>query len=481
MNAERLVVLLLALLAACTGEPPPPSDATVLTGVSVIDVRTGTIADDQTIVIRDGRIDYVGDPPPARELAGATVHEHTGRYVMPGLWDMHVHLRNGPDSDLADENEIWLRQYLGFGVTAVRDAGGDLPEQVRSWRDGIERGEQWGPRIFTSLQKLEGPTGGWEGSIRLTSLADVVPAIDLLTESGADFIKLYDASIAADVYLAAVAEAQRRGLKTAGHLPLTVMFEAAIEAGLDSVEHESYLAKAASTEEAAIAAEIEKKFGRDEAYSFYAMLARLQASASPERLEQVLDTMIRHGAALTPTLHIGHVLDTMTDPSAYEQDPQLAQVPPGLRETFQLRVNSLVRRTPELVARDLDIMARNRAFVQTAADRGVTILAGSDTGAVNSYVYPGDSLHRELAELVEVGLTPLQALQGATLDAAAWLERADDFGTVEVGRIADLLVLEANPLLNIGNTRSIVAVLQEGRYLDSDTLADLRTLPTTAR
>lgn len=191
-------------------------------------------------------------------------------------------------------------------------------------------------------------------------------------------------------------------------------------------------------------------------------------------------SMIRHGAALTPTLYLGRLLDTMTDASAHRQDPQLAQVPPGLKATFQLRVQPLVERSREILARDLDIMARNRAYVKTAADLGVTILAGSDTGAVNSYLYPGDSLHRELAELVDVGLTPLQVLQGATLHAAAWLDRSGDFGTVETGKVADLLILDGNPLLEIGNTRSLVAVIQDGRYLDRETLAELRTLPSSS-
>jgi len=477
MTVRLTALLLTALLAACTHPAPPPPAGMVLTGLSVINVRTGAITDGQTLVVRGNRIDYIGDPLPARDLAGATVVDHTGHYVVPGLWDMHVHLRNGPDTDLADENALWMRQYLGFGVTTVREMGGDLPEQVSAWRSAIARGEIPGPRLFTALRKLDGPTGGWAGSIRLSAIDDVVPAIDQLTRSGADFIKLYDGSIAGDVYLAAVAEAERRGLKTAGHLPLNVMFEAAIDAGLDSVEHELYLAKAASTAEGAIAEEIGEKIGRNESFSLYATLARLQASASPAKLEHAFDTMIRHGAALTPTLYVGRVLDTMTDPLAHEQDKQLDQVPAGLRATFQLRVQPLVSRRPEMVARDLDIMSRNRAFVKAAAYQGVTILAGSDTGAVNSYLYPGDSLHRELSELVDAGLTPLQALQGATLKAASWFDRSGDLGTVERGKLADLLILDANPLLDIGNTRAIVAVVQDGRYLDQQALIRLRRLP----
>lgn len=468
---------LLTLSQSAYPENAATTDLILLTGLSVVDVRTGTVIEEQTLTLRGDRIEALGDPLPPSVLAGATVYDHSGHYVIPGLTDMHVHFRNGPDSDLAEENALWLRQYPGFGVTAVRDAGGDLPDQVLSWRDAIERGDQAGPRIFTSLRKLDGPTGGWEGSIRLASPADAVPAIDELESAGADFIKLYDGSIAGDVYLAAIAESELRGLKTAGHLPLNVMFDDAIAAGLDSVEHELFLAKAASGEEAAIAADMAARVASGADYSYYAELARLQESPSGEKLDASLDLMIRRGTAMTPTLYIGRVLDTMTDASIHESDPRLAEVPSGLRATFQLRVQRLVGRSSDVLERDLEIMAKNRELVKAAADRGVIILAGSDTGAVNSYLYPGDSLHRELAELVAAGLTPLQALQGATLHAAAWLNRSHDFGTIEPGKLADLVILDSNPLDDITNTRSIVAVLQSGRYLDQNALARLRVLP----
>jgi len=472
-----IAVLLLLILAACTDKSETVSEVIALTGVSVIDVRTGTVFDEQTIIIRDDRIDYIGSMPTARSLREAKVYDHAGRYVLPGLWDMHVHMRNGLGLDLIEENAQWLRQYTSFGITAVRDAGGDLSEHVLVWRAETANGTRVGPRIFTALQKLDGPKIGWEGSIPLTSLEDVVPAIDSLEQAGVDFVKLYDSGIASEVYLAAIAEAERRGLKSAGHLPMTVMFEEAIAAGLDSVEHDFYLSKAASSQELAIALEVKEMIANQQEFSFYALLARLQETGNSEKFNTVLDAMIQRGAALTPTLHIGRVLDTMSDPSIYSDDPQLAQVPSGIRSTFQLRVEGLISRSTETIERDTEILMRNRALVKAAADRGVIILAGSDTGAVNSYLYPGDSLHHELSELVDSGLTPLQALQGATVDAAEWLDQSEDFGTVEIGKKADLLILERNPLTDIKNSRSLVAVHQAGKYFDSNMLDQLRTLP----
>jgi len=462
------------MICACGGSPPDSSLA--LTGVAVVDLRSGSIAEDQTVVVRGERIVYVGAAPPADTMADAVIHDHAGDFVIPGLWDMHVHFRNSFEQGLAEENTEWLSQYLGFGVTAVRDAGGDLPEAVLEWRQQIETGERRGPRIFTSLRKLDGAASdfSWPGSIEITSADDIGPALDRLVAAGADFVKLYDGSIDGDLYLQAIAETERRGLRSAGHMPLTIRFEDAIAAGLDSVEHEIYLSKAVSADEQQIAEKIALAVDSGDDWSFSGALAELQAAADPEKLARALDLMIERGAALTPTLHIGAVLDGMTDPADYENDPRLAEVTPGIRDSFSLRLEALLARSEEELARDLAVSRTNRSYVKIAADRGVTILAGSDTGAVNSFMYPGDSLHHELEALVTVGLAPLQALQAATFHAAAWLGEEDHYGTVEAGKVADLVILQASPLADITNTRRIAAVVQSGEYLGPDILAALK-------
>ena len=160
--------------------------------VTVIDVRTGEVRPDETIVVRHGVIESVGPAAAADLPSGTLVVEERGRYAIPGLWDMHVHMRGGPALEAA--NERWLRQYLGFGVTAVRDAGGDSPDAVLRWKRAVARGQIYGPRIFTSLRKIDGPEGAWAGSIPVASSSDVPRALDELTAAGADFIKVYDGS-----------------------------------------------------------------------------------------------------------------------------------------------------------------------------------------------------------------------------------------------------------------------------------------------
>jgi hypothetical protein len=172
-----MATLLAFLCLAACGPDATVAPGLALTNVAVINVETGDIAPGQTIIIRGDRIEYVGDAPPSGTMAATTVVDYSGHYVIPGLWDMHVHLRNSDGVDLAEENALWLPQYLGFGVTAVRDAGGDLPDEVLAWRREIVLGDRQGPRIYTSLQKLDGPTGGWPGSIRLESAGEVSAAM----------------------------------------------------------------------------------------------------------------------------------------------------------------------------------------------------------------------------------------------------------------------------------------------------------------
>ena len=473
-----IIAAMTVAVAACGEQPDRGLSTTALTGVSVIDVETGFITHDRTIVIRDDLIEYIGDALPADRLGGAAVYDHRGRFVIPGLWDMHIHLRNGrePGSDLAEANARWLRQYLGFGITAVRDAGGDLPDEVLTWKDEIDRGVRRGPRIFTSLRKLDGPEGGWPGSLSLSGPGDIGPALDQLEQMGADFVKLYDGSIDGRLYLDAIAEAERRGLATAGHVPLSVTFEDAIDAGLDSVEHDLYLVKAASAADRQISVEIGAALENGESVSYRESLSRLVDGIEPAKMNRVFDKMIERRAAITPTFHIGRVLDGMTDVSVFESDQPLAEVPPAIRATFAFRATRLTARSPEAVESALALADRNRELLKAAADRGVTVLAGSDTGAVNSYVYPGDSLHNELAELVGAGLSPLDALRAATIYGARWLGVSDRYGSVAPGKIADLLILEENPIEDIGNTRSITAAIQGGDYMNQDELEELRRL-----
>lgn len=474
-QATAALCVLVGFTGAASAFDSVDDDRTwAVTGVAVIDVETGAVREDQTIVVHRGVIEWIGPERAARLPDGTLSVDEHGRYAIPGLWDMHVHLRGGPSLEAA--NRRWLGQYLGFGVTSVRDAGGDLPDAVLRWRQAIRHGEIPGPRLFTSLRKIDGPAGAWSGSITVSSSDDIARALDELQAAGADFVKVYDGSIDPELYLQTLAAAERRGLLTAGHVPLSVPFEDAIDAGLDSVEHAFHLLKAANPGDRAASRRFARLGIPEDFEPYFVAVSALGAHADEQHARRVFREMAAHGAALTPTLYIRHVWNAITGYDDGRDDPRYQATPPAILDTYSSGLEILADRTADERASDLRLENLSLRLTRLAADEGVTILAGSDTGAENPLVYPGDSLHHELATLVRAGLTPLRALQAATIEPARWFGKADELGTLDEGKAADFVILDANPLENIDSTRAIEAVVQQGVFFDRGELADLREL-----
>lgn len=482
------IIVGLTAIAACKPTAPPASLA--LTDVAVVDVETGAVLRDRTILVDDGVIRSVSSAAEAAAAigAGTRVIDGARRYAIPGLWDMHVHFRTGPGadvsrSDLIRENRALLPQYVGYGVTAVRDCGGDMPEAVLAWRKQIADGTLIGPRIFTSLRKLDGPPpsrGGREvstqGSVAVASPAEAAAAVERLVAAGADFIKLNDFWIDDATYFAVLAAAKARGMPTAGHVPFQMPLDDVIEAGIGSIEHDDHLLKAAFPDDRAFSADLARAIAAGEIEPFPDLIARLAARADHDRARVVLRRMASRGVALTPTaLMLAQVVSDVGT-AGHDGDERLAQVPLSIRASFEQRVGDAASRSPEEVASHVHAAAVARELVGIAAQEGVTILAGTDTGAGNSFMYPGFTLHAELEELVAAGLSPLEALQAATIRGAQWFGASARYGTIAAGKAADIVILEGNPLADIANTRSIAGVALSGVYFDAAALERLRTL-----
>jgi imidazolonepropionase-like amidohydrolase len=459
-NAAATACLL--LMSACA---PRADSATVaelaIAGVDIVDVESGEILRDRTVLITDGRITTISDGTAAMADPGAAaaVVDGTGRYLVPGLWDMHVHFRGG--EDLIAANRSLLPLYIANGVTTVRDAGGDITPSVLEWRREIEAGRLTGPRILTSGPKLDGPTGGWPGSIRLSDPADVPAALDSLEMIGADYVKIYDGTISGEVFLAIVEEAERRDMIVTGHMPYSVRFLDAVDRGLDATEHLYYAFKGAALNEDSVTAAVIATAGSDRPLGFWAALSLLQPRYDEDRARAVFERMAERGTAVVPTLHIGRVLANVEN-ADHSADVELQYIDPAIEASYAGRVRSAQRSSATARRERRELQQRFIEMVPRMHDAGVTILAGSDAGESNSYVYPGFSLHAELDELVRAGLTPLDALRAATLDAARFMRRDHEYGRVAEGYRADLLLLDANPLEDIAATRSIHMVIFGG-------------------
>ena len=430
----------------------------LITGATVVDVRSGRLLTERTIAIRGDSILSVTGPGESRDPTARRVIDARGKFVIPGLSDSHVHFGGGPA--LVAENRNLLPLYVAHGVTVVRDAAADLSGSVLAWRDSIARGQLRGPTIYTSGPKLEGIESVWPGDLEVGSRAEVDAALDSLQTLRVDFVKLTDNTLDPSLFLYALGEIRRRGLESSAHVPQPIAVRDAVDAGLGSIEHLSYAIKAGSPREA--------ELSRARADG------RIPARVTPEDAVARFDSatametyrlMARRGTAITPTLLISRTLAYL-DREDHRSDDYLRYIGPGLRATYRGRVERAARDDSAAVARRHRVYEFSSAKLPLLQRAGVLILAGTDAGFLNSYVYPGIGLHDELELLVEAGLSPLQALQAATLTGARFLGRQERAGTVERGRVADLVLLDRDPLRDIRATRDIHAVVLRGAYLD---------------
>ena len=467
-----LVVLLGPAVLANAFESVDDSRRWAITGLSVIDVETGAIAPNQTIVIQNGIIQAIGDAASVPASPDLIVLDHAGHYAIPGLWDMHVHLRGGPE--LIDANERWLRQYLGFGVTAVRDTGGDLPSSVLHWQAEIAVGSLRGPRIYSALRKLDGGGARQPGSIPIESAANIDAALDYLTLAGADFVKLYDFSLSEALYPVAVGKAESRGIKTTAHVPPSVPLRALLDAGLDGIEHAFFLVKAAHPDDLQVSQTMAERRTADY-LGYFEQFAEISDGSDDATARRVFREMAELGTAVTSNLEIEHAIYAFLAGEGMDRS-RLEQTPASIRATHADSHDYLASLATRLLPAQKKIRDVSARLLAMAAAEGVMILAGSDAGTNNPFVYPGDTLHTELKRMVESGLSPLKALQSATVNPPRWLELGAAFGTLAPDAVADIVILERNPLDDIVNTRAIAAVVQQGVYFDAGELDELKRL-----
>jgi imidazolonepropionase-like amidohydrolase len=455
-------VFFLLASSACGGTPAshralPYTTAyadLALTHVTLVDVQRGLLLPDRTVLIDDARIVSVA---PAASLSipdGAQVIDARGKYLIPGLWDMHAHLFNNEAKPATDLSSWAFPLYVAHGVMGVRDMWTDAQDisLARRWNEQRLRDRLIAPQIEWGSDIVDGPEPQWTRSSEVSNAEEARRIVHELKAGGAGFIKIYS-GLGRDAFLALADEARRTGIAFAGHVPVSIGAFEASDAGMRSIEHLSGVLDTCTplaselqrtTREEWTAALNERRwetFDED-------ICSRLYAHYAANRTWQV-PTLVQTSARL------------LAHEAALDSSQTLRYVPESEKESW-----------PEIVARSARLprdvrrarFARFLDIVGNMQQAGVGILAGTDVG--NPLIVPGFSLHDELALLVQAGLSPLQALQTATLNPASYLEATDSVGTVEVGKLADLILLQANPLQDISNTRRIAAVVLRGRYLD---------------
>ena len=458
MKKPALFILSVLLTLSC--QNPGTELDLVITNASIIDLETGTVEEEMLIGINADTIAAIDTMRALEGYESSQLVDAQGQFAMPGLWDNHVHFRGG--DSLIEENKNLLPLFLAFGVTTVRDAGGDISRAVLEWRDEIRTGKLVGPNIFSSGPKLDGPEPAWEGSIPVGTQDDVKEALDSLLRLEVDYVKTYDGSLSPEVYYEIIREAGARGLKVTGHMPLSSDIRKAMQFGLDGIEHLYYFLPASSTVGDSL-----RSLNQG-----YGALVPLINTYDEVLAKKVMREAAATGFFTTPTLYIGRVLQELYKQD-HTSDSLLNYIGPGIIKSYQGRERSAKNRNPE--AQEFYVKMEGVFFemLMPAYESGITLLAGSDCGPYNSYVYPGASLHSELEALVAAGLTPLQALRTSIVNGPAFFGLEEQYGKVAVGRTADLILLRENPLERIENTRSLTTVIQGTRVHHQNEIDDL--------
>jgi imidazolonepropionase-like amidohydrolase len=421
------------LLAATLFQAPAPAPTTAFVGATVLPMDSERRLEDHTVVVRDGRIVAVGPRASTPVPEGALTIDGSGRFLMPGLVDMHVHTWAASDAPM----------FLAHGVTTVRNLFGN-PQHL-ALRARIEKGELVAPTLVTAGPILDGEPPVWPGSFVVEDVDSARAAVEAHVEQGYDFLKVYN-RLPLEAYEAIVAEARLAGLAVDGHTPDAVGYARVLAAGQRTVEHMSGigLVVAAGTPGTGWVGD-NLGWGR----------------VDPELQKLWVERSVAAGVWLCPTFV---VFQKMLEPDLFARELGMEHVRHVPLVTRQFWKSMNERNTPEGRAAGRDSVPPRMAFLEAFVDSGGRVILGTDMG--NPLVVPGYSVHEELANFAAAGLTPFQALASATRSPAECLGLAQEFGTVAVGTRADLLLLEADPLLDVDNARDLQGVMVRGRWLD---------------
>jgi len=453
--------LLIVLLLVCPSLATIGQSTTVaIKDVAIIDVTNGKINKDQTVLIEGNKIVSVSNKINIPQIA--TVIDGKGKYLIPGLWDMHSH-------SFTDRTFSWLFPLLiANGVTGVRDmATGMSFDSIRIIKKEVAEGNMIGPRFGANTQRTLGFMTGPSRMVETPEQGREL--VRLYKQEGMDFIKAYNL-LSREAYLAIVDEAKKQNIPVAGHIPFAITAREASDLGQVSIEHNIDIFLSCSSEEAALRREQETIVSADPRPAMRQIVEfKAMKSYDEKKAAAFFKLLKKNGTWICPTLVVFPRIMKEEDESS--TDSRLKYIPATFRQQWSNRMKQIPNK---LTADEKKIFVQKYLMIVAAMyHAGVGILAGTDM--MNPYLFPGFSLHDELGLMVEGGLSPLEALQTATINAAKFLHKEKELGSIEKGMYADLVLLDANPLENISNIKKINAVIANGRLFqrsDLDKLLD---------
>jgi imidazolonepropionase-like amidohydrolase len=451
MTSRRVRRMRSFLLAALLPLPAVAQTPIAFTHVSIVDARSAKPRANQTVIVTGDRITASGPASTTTVPAGARVIDASGKFMIPGLWDMHVHTT-------VIDGRMLLGLYVANGVTGVRDMAGDW-DTLKTWRSEITAKRLVGPRLVVSGPYLEG------GDVPIPHILTRTPAegragVDSLVKLGVDFIKVHG-QLTPETYFAIARRARERRIAFAGHVSRAVGSEAASDSGQRSIEHLLAVPVPCTPAESIALAP---------RYSVQGAVGR----CSSQSLAPLYAKFVRNNTWMTPTFtaavevagwpkrgvpgdSLAHYLPESLKKYVAELFPMPDSIPPNADSVGRAMLEKRLRQVADM----------HRA--------GVRIMTGTDAPLRNSP--PGFGLHEELVLLVRGGMSPFDALKSATYEPARYFEALDTLGTVEEGRLADLVLLDANPLSDIRNTRKISVVVANGVLFDAARRRELTSKP----
>jgi len=444
-----LVIIPFLFLVASSQSP------LAIRNVTLIDMKDARSKVGMTVLVENGKIAGVGSR--LRIPGNATVIDGRGKFLIPGLWDMHVHIFNNSHNAGTDNHELYFPLLIANGVTGVRDLWTDIEDQklVRQWQADMAAGKMLAPRIAPGSHIIDGSPTHLPNMLAVATPEEARRAVRSQKEAGAGFIKVYW-RLRPDVYAAIADESKKLGIPFAGHVPFAISATTASNSGQKSIEHFTGMLETCSSKEdelrtatnlttPQLTAELWRTYDEQKCRSLYALFARNKTWQVP--------TTVLHRMLASRRNEDFRKDDRLKFVWRMEAEEWLK--PPAGPERFTAEVRS--QRFNKLLE-----------AIGTMHKLGVPILAGTDLG--NPFVFAGFSLHDELELFVRSGLTPFQALQTATINPARYLGRENELGTIEKGKFADLILLDADPLADVRNTTNINAVILNGRLHDRKTL-----------
>lgn len=445
-------------LAEAQGQAAAP---VAIVGVTVIDMTGAPPKAGQTVVVRDGRIVAVGSSRSLRPPANAVRVDGRGKFVIPGLWDMHVHTsREG-------RARYFWPLFLAHGVTGVREMGSYL-DTLLAWRAELRRKPESGPRIIWSSPMFDGSPPAWKHGLGLSSPEEGRRMVDSMRSLGFDFIKVY-ARLPRPVYDAIAAQAKQIGMPFAGHVPGALTALDASAAGQRSIEHNSGIHLACAPGAAALNDSARALRRRDAAPGTVAAAERrfrlhLLSGFDEAACSKLFAAYATNGTWQVPTLVVLRGSSFARDTS-FHSDARRLFAPPSLVQRWRAEAAGRMARGPaERLDFDEEMYRHNLRLVGAMHRADVRVLAGTDASD-EPWVYAGASLLEELELLVAAGLSPMAALAAGTSGPAEYLGVLDSLGTIEPGKLADMVILDADPLADIANVRQIHAVVFQGRLM----------------